>query len=867
VCALTILVARETAAQSLPSGWQTIDIASTSGSASVNSSGTWTVTGSGANIWGTQDQFRFAYRSVTGDMDIVARVASLTASNEWAKAGIMIRDSLNPNARNAFMLLSPGIGAAFQQRASTGGTTARVSGGSAAWPVWVRLSRRGNLFTASRSADGQSWKTVSTATISMPAATFVGLAVTARDANLTATATMSNVSIEQSATSESTSSPSTATWSNSDVGSPITAGSSTISSGTYTVSGAGWDIWDNRDEFQYLYQRVTGDVEIIARLEGITGADEWWSKAGVMLRESLAAGSRHALMAGTGRSGWAFQRRLLTDGTSYHTSGPITNPPGWVRLVREGNLFTAYYSTNGSSWTIVGTDTIAMGSTIYAGLAVSASNTLERANGTFTNVTVRAASTGTNQPPSVTLTAPSSGATFTAGATVSFAASASDSDGSVARVEFYRGSTLVSTDTTTPYAASWTGATAGTYSLTAVAYDDDGASSTSPAVSVTVNGSSNQLPNVSLTSPTASQTFTAPANVYVAATASDPDGSIARVDLYQGSTLLKSDSTSPYSFSWTSVPAGTYQLTAVARDNAGATRTSTPVTITVNAPGNQLPTVAISTPATGASFAAPANITIQATAGDADGTIARVEFYRGSTLISTDTSSPYAATWSSAPAGSYALTARAFDNAGGSQTSAVVNVTVTSSTNQPPTVSITSPASGAGFTAPALVSMAANASDPDGSVMAVDFYAGSQLIGTDTSSPYTATWNNVAAGTYSLTAVARDNSGATRTSSAVSITVNASGTRPTSVEFNASADHSTTRVTSYVVALYRSTDPITAVPVATRDLGKPTPVSGVITVDISTLVNPLPAGTYYAVVRAVGSGGTSASAPSATFTK
>ena len=74
-------------------------------------------------------------------------------------------------------------------------------------------------------------------------------------------------------------------------------------------------------------------------------------------------------------------------------------------------------------------------------------------------------------------------------------------------------------------------------------------------------------------------------------------------------------------------------------------------------------------------------------------------------------------------------------------------------------------------------------------------------------------------------------------------------------------------MTSYTVAIYRGADPVTASPVATRDLGKPTPVAGEITVDISTLVNPLPAGTYKAVVRASGPGGTTASAPSATFTK
>ena len=170
------------------------------------------------------------------------------------------------------------------------------------------------------------------------------------------------------------------------------------------------------------------------------------------------------------------------------------------------------------------------------------------------------------------------------------------------------------------------------------------------------------------------------------------------------------------------------------------------------------------------------------------------------------------------------------------------------------------------FTAPASVTINATAADADGTIVGVDFYVGSQLIGTDTTSPYSASWTNVAAGTYSLTARARDNSGGTRASGAVAVTVNGSTPRPTSVVFVPSADHAT-NVTSYTVAIYRASDPVTASPVATRNLGKPAVVSGQITVDISTLVDPLTAGSSYAVVRATGPGGTTPSTKSSNFTK
>jgi hypothetical protein len=338
-----------------------------------------------------------------------------------------------------------------------------------------------------------------------------------------------------------------------------------------------------------------------------------------------------------------------------------------------------------------------------------------------------------------------------------------------------------------------------------------------------------------------------------------------RVRLYQGSTLLKDDVTTPYSHYWTGVPAGTYLLRAVAYDDDGATSEAS-VNVTVNSAGNQAPTVAITTPTSGASYMAPATVSIQATAADADGTVSRVEFYRGTTLIGSDSTSPYTYSWTNAPAGNYSLTARAFDNNGGMQTSAAVNVTVNGAGNQLPTIAITAPVAGATFTSPASVTVTASASDPDGSIANVDFYVGSQLIGSDTSAPYTAAWNNVAAGNYSLTAIARDNGGATRTSTAIAVTVSSTAPRPTTLIFTASSNH-TTAVTSYTVAIYRTVDPVTATPVATSDLGRPTPVNGDISVDISTVINPLATGSYYAVVRAIGSGGTAASAPSATFTK
>jgi len=277
----------------------------------------------------------------------------------------------------------------------------------------------------------------------------------------------------------------------------------------------------------------------------------------------------------------------------------------------------------------------------------------------------------------------------------------------------------------------------------------------------------NNPPAVTLTSPTEGATFTAPATVPFAATASDSDGTITKVEFFQGSVKVGEDTTTPYNFSWTSVSAGTYVLSAKATDSGGATVMSNTANITVNPP-NQLPAVSLTAPTNGQVFSAPANITLTASASDADGMVTKVQFFQGTTLIGEDTSAPFSFPWNNVAAGSYSLTAKAFDNAGATTTSAAVSIIV----NALPTVSITSPTHPTTFTAPANFTINASASDPDGSIVKVEFFAGVSLLGEDTTAPYSWPMNNVAQGVYSLTAKATDNRGGTTTSSLVSVVVN-----------------------------------------------------------------------------------------------
>jgi chitinase len=283
----------------------------------------------------------------------------------------------------------------------------------------------------------------------------------------------------------------------------------------------------------------------------------------------------------------------------------------------------------------------------------------------------------------------------------------------------------------------------------------------------------NNPPLVSITAPANNASFNAPASITFSANASDPDGNLSKVEYYNGSQLIGSATTSPFNVTWSNVAAGTYTITAKASDNLNAVTTSTAITITVKTVvANNPPAVSITAPANNASFNAPASITFSANATDSDGSVSKVEYFNSTQSLGSSTNSPYNVSWSNVAAGTYTITAKATDNSNAVTTSAAITVTVKAVVqNNPPAVSITAPANNASFNAPASITFSANATDSDGSVSKVEYFNGSQSIGSATVSPYTVTWSNVAAGTYTITAKATDNSNAITTSSAITVVV------------------------------------------------------------------------------------------------
>jgi YD repeat-containing protein len=193
-------------------------------------------------------------------------------------------------------------------------------------------------------------------------------------------------------------------WLDDDIGTVGISGSATYSSGTFTANGAGAGIGPTADGFHFVYQRLSGDGTIVARLASVQNA-----YAGVMIRETLTAGSTLAFMErGYANIGY-FTYRTTTGGSTSSQQGPyIPSLPYWLKVTRSGSTFAGYTSTDGVTWTQAGTSqTITMATSVYIGLAVTSNSTSSLGTATFDNVTT----TGGEPPPTPAITSisPTSG--------------------------------------------------------------------------------------------------------------------------------------------------------------------------------------------------------------------------------------------------------------------------------------------------------------------------------------------------------------------------------------------------------------------------------------------------------------------------
>lgn len=275
---------------------------------------------------------------------------------------------------------------------------------------------------------------------------------------------------------------------------------------------------------------------------------------------------------------------------------------------------------------------------------------------------------------------------------------------------------------------------------------------------------------VTLAAPSNNAQYTETATVEFVAAATSQHAGIARVDFYNGVTLLGSSVGQDNTFTWSNVSLGSYMLTAKATDSLGETATSAGVAVSVI---ERAPEATLTAPIDGAVYSQGQTINLSATASEAGGSIAKVEFLVNGDVVATATTPPYNATWSTFVPSTYSITARATDVRGASTyaTSATVKVI-----GDQIAVSLAAPLNNAQFSAPVNIVLRANVTTtlPGDTIAKVDFYYNANvIIGTATTAPYSTTWTNVPAGSYDLVAKATGSRGTFGSSAAVRVTVTA----------------------------------------------------------------------------------------------
>ena len=346
---------------------------------SRQSDDTFNVSGAGADIWGPSDSFHFTYTNLDGDGDIWVYARSQTATNPFAKAGVMIRQSLDPGSPHVVLDVKPDGGVEFMERAYLGGTTFFLSGVSQTYPVWLRLSRRGQYVAAFISTPSMCqgmgcyyWTMISNGwQLWQSGPALIGLAVTSHDTSSLNDAVLDFLDLRRL----------NAPWQQTDLYTPTqpdsawTIPASGNQTDTFLVPAAGTDIWGTVDSFKYVWQPVFGDsAMIIARVLGEDYFDHPDAKAGVLMRESTNPSAASVVLDVKPDGGVEFMARPTYRADTTFVAGGYQLFPAWLKLVKSGDQFSAYTSGDGNAWAFVGTKTASLspnGAAYAAGLAAT----------------------------------------------------------------------------------------------------------------------------------------------------------------------------------------------------------------------------------------------------------------------------------------------------------------------------------------------------------------------------------------------------------------------------------------------------------------------------------------------------------------
>lgn len=375
--------------------------------------------------------------------------------------------------------------------------------------------------------------------------------------------------------------------------------------------------------------------------------------------------------------------------------------------------------------------------------------------------------------PVVEITSPADSTRYSAPHDVTIDATADDPDGNIRSVKFYNGNTYIKTDFTAPYSYTFASLPKGNYIFKVKATDNEGNEVFSDPIHVLIGTTP---PKIRIVQPgNNSQFYADVASVTIVALQEDADGYITRTDFYDGATLLGTINNGDNRIT-VSLPRGVHTLTAKATDNDRYQTVSAPVTIKVGT----FPYVKITSPAD-QNQRVGQPVILSADASQPNGSITKVEFYNGETFLSTDYTAPYNFTVNNLPLGSYTFIAVATDELGiTNKDSRLINVV----DPRFPIVTLTSPSPSRIFRVGDQIKFSAEASDAEGPIISVKFYANGTYLKTDFSAPYEYFNTSLPEGTYKVYAKATDNNSNQTLSDSVTIYVWPKATLTTSRNSN-----------------------------------------------------------------------------------
>ncbi|MFA5344614.1 MAG: Ig-like domain-containing protein, partial [Kiritimatiellia bacterium] len=558
----------------LPAGWSTyesVDVGIHGSTSYLN--GQFNISASGMGIGGVSDSFYFDYKRLTGNGQIVARVTSLQNTGAGAKAGVMMRASLDANAPCMFAGLTPSA-SMFSRRIATNGATTANSGSAAMAPYWVKLVRYGNSVSGFSSSDGANWVFLGTEIFpDLPAVLYVGLAATSGNNGVLATATFDNVTLSASPVDRLP----TVTLSSPQSGATLNAPCSvTLTANAVADTGRGGQIiqaafyqdgkliaLDQNAPFAIVQSGIAvGNHTYCVRVTDDLGA----TVESAPVTVTVVANTSGALPSGwtyqdigtapvAGVAGYASSDGKYTIASSGAPIGGTNDSFGfvWKSWTGNGQIVARVTSVQG----------VNAGVMMRGGLTAGAANAFMALTPSLAWYSQRADVGG--------ISAAASGGATTAPywvKLVRYGNSASGFRSADGTNWVFVGAAILDLP--------------GSMNVGLAVTSGNGAPATATFDHVAIGAvPADSLPTVSLSSPQAGGVNIAPAGITLNAVAADPDGAVLRVAFYQDGVLALNDTLAPYSVTVNNVGVGDHVYTALVTDNQGATVASAPLTISV----------------------------------------------------------------------------------------------------------------------------------------------------------------------------------------------------------------------------------------------------------------------------------------------